>query len=233
LIKFKNSKSIFLTSVLIIGILVITSQNIFASILTTKIYTVKSGDCLSSIARNHGESLNNLRKVNNIWNDLIFPKQILNVSVTTSSTVQQPTQSTYSETASATVQQHTYGVIHYTSSDVDLLARLITAEARGESYNAQVAVGAVVVNRVESNSYPKSISAVINEVVSGYYQFTPVQNGSINKPAQANEVKAAYAALSGNDPTNKSLFYYDDTTTDTWIKDLPVSIKIDNLIFAY
>ena len=230
MIKFKNFKSIFLTSVLIIGILVISSQNIFAANLTTKSYTVKSGDCLSSIAQNHGESLNNLRKANNKWNDLIFPKQILNVSATTSSTVQKPI---YSVTASATVQKHTYGVIHYTASDVDLLARLITAEARGESYNAQVAVGAVVVNRVESNSYPKSISAVINEVVSGYYQFTPVQNGSINKPAQAAEVKAAYAALSGNDPTNKSLFYYDNTTTDTWIKDLPVSIKIDNLIFAY
>lgn len=230
MIKFKSFKSIFLRSVLIIGILVITSQNVFASNLTTKIYIVKSGDCLSSIAQNHGESLNNLRKANNKWNDVIFPKQILNVSATTSSTVQKPI---YSVTASAIVHKHTYGVIPYTASDVDLLARLITAEARGESYNAQVAVGAVVVNRVESNSYPKSISAVINEVVSGYYQFTPVQNGSINKPAQTNEIKAAYAALSGNDPTNKSLFYYDNTTTDTWIKDLPVSIKIDNLIFAY
>ncbi len=98
--------------------------------------------------------------------------------------------------------------INYTASDLNLLARLITAEAGGESYNAQVAVGAVVVNRVRSGSFPNSISAVINEKSYGIYQFTPVVNGNINRTASANAVRAANAALSGTDPTNNALFFY-------------------------
>jgi len=214
---FKGLKYTFLPLVLAIGISVITSQNVFAATLTTKTYTVKSGDCLFSIARDFGESINDLRKANNKWDDSICPGQVLNVSVTINPKVQRsiPTST------------------KYTAGDIDLLARLITAEARGETYNAQIAVGAVVLNRVHSTSFPNSISAVINQRVNGCYQFTPVKNGHINKPAQANAIKAAYEALSGNDPTNRALFYYDNTSASAFILSRPISIRIDHLIFAY
>ena len=156
MIKYKNFKSIFFASVLTIGITVITSHNIFAATLEDKTYTVKKGDCLYSIAKTHGESLDSLRQANNKWDNSISSGQVLNVSTT----------------ASPTVDTASHESIPYTKSDVDLLARLISAEAQGEPYDAQVAVGAVVVNRVKSNLFPNSISAVINQTVSGCYQFT-------------------------------------------------------------
>ena len=117
---------------------------------------------------------------------------------------------------------------------MNLLARLITAEAGGQTYNTQIAVGAVVVNRVKSGIFPNSISAVINQTSSGYYQFTTVQNGIINKPAQASAVSAALAALNGNDPTKNALFFHDDIgTSNAWSSAQPVSIKIDNMTFNY
>ena len=116
---------------------------------------------------------------------------------------------------------------------MDLLARLITAEAGGESYNAQVAVGAVVVNRVKSSSFPNSISDVINQKTNGNYEFTPVLNGNINRPAQASAVKAASEALSGNDPTNNALFFYSGGTPEGLTLPQPVSIIIGNLTFIY
>ena len=123
--------------------------------------------------------------------------------------------------------------ITYSASDVDLLARLITAEAQGEPYNAKVAVGAVVVNRVKSGSFPNSISGVIYQTINGYYQFTPVLNGWINKPANADSITAAKAALSGIDPTKGALFYFDNSITNSWLLAKPVSITIDKLIFAF
>ena len=71
-------------------------------------------------------------------------------------------------------------------------------------------MGAVVLNRVKSNLYPNSINAVINQ----NSQFTTVTNGSINKTAQASAIKAAYSALSGNDPTNKALFFHNDNNNN-------------------
>ncbi|HEY8805796.1 MAG TPA: cell wall hydrolase [Clostridium sp.] len=222
MIKLKSFKSIVLTSVLTIGISVITSPNLFAATLTTNTYTVKGGDCLSVIAQKHGESLNSLREANNKWNDSIFPGQVLKIPGTTSSIASQTKPMAIKNTA-----------IKYTASDLNLLSRLITAEAGGESYNAQVAVGAVVVNRVKNSSFPNSISAVINQKTNGCYEFTPVLNGNINKPAQANAVKAANESLSGNDPTNKALFFYSGNTPKGLTLPQPVSIKIDNLTFIH
>ena len=217
--KFKNSRTIFLTTVLTIGISVITSHNSFAA--TAETYTVKSGDCLSVIAKTHGESLNNLMKANSDCNGPIFPGQILKIPNTTSSTkaLTKPLASKSS-------------AIKYTSSDFSLLARLITAEARGESYKAQLAVGSVVVNRVKSGHFPNSLSAVINQKTNGFYQFTPIQSGSINTSANATAVKAAKTALSGTDPTNKALFFYSGKAPKALTVKQPGTIKIDNLTFV-
>ncbi|QHI72958.1 cell wall hydrolase [Aminipila terrae] len=117
--------------------------------------------------------------------------------------------------------------------DLDLLARLITAEAQGEPYEAKVAVGAVVINRVQSGVWANSIKGVIYQSINGYYQFTPVINGWINKPAEPESIEAAKAAMKGEDPTSGAQFYYDDTTTNTWILSKPVSLQIGHLIYAY
>ena len=119
------------------------------------------------------------------------------------------------------------------ASDLDLLARLITAEAQGEPYEAQVAVGAVVMNRVESSSWPDSIEGVIYQEIDGFYQFTPVVNGWIDKPAQEQSIRAAKEVLEGTDPTKGAQFYYDDTTTNPWILAKTVSVQIGRMIFAF
>lgn len=119
----------------------------------------------------------------------------------------------------------------YSAEDLDLLARLIHAEAQGEPYQAKVAVGAVVLNRI--GPFSDSIRNVIYQNIDGYYQFTPVENGWINKPAGADSIKAAKEALSGVDPTNGALFYYDNQTTNEWILAKPVSVRFGNMIFAY
>ncbi|MBU3109985.1 cell wall hydrolase [Clostridium lacusfryxellense] len=117
------------------------------------------------------------------------------------------------------------------SSDLDLLARLITAEAGGESYNAQVAVGAVVLNRVKSSSFPSSIREVIYQKTYAHYEFTPVLNGNIDRPAYSSAVQAAKEALSGNDPTNNALFFYSGGKPSGLTLPQPVSIIIGNLTF--
>lgn len=122
-----------------------------------------------------------------------------------------------------------------TSDDgtIDLLARLICAEAQGEPYEAKVAVGAVVINRVQSGAWAPTISDVIYQNINGYYQFTPVENGWINKPADSDSIKAAKAALRGDDPTNGAQFYYDDKATNTWILSKPVSVQIGHMFYAF
>ena len=154
-------------------------------------YTVKSGDSLYLISKKFGITLDSLRKANNLWSDKIYPYQALTIPPGSSSAA----------------SSNSGAAISFTKSDVDLLARLITAEAQSQPYNAQVAVGAVVVNRVKSSEFPNTISGVIYQVISGYYQFTPVKNGLINKPASSDAIKAAYAALYGSDPSNGALFY--------------------------
>jgi len=94
-----------------------------------------------------------------------------------------------------------------TPADVDLLARLITAEANGEPYEGKVAVGAVVLNRVAAPDFPNSIPDVIYEHSNGTYQFEPVKNGRINRPASAESIRAAKDALNGRDPTKGAVYF--------------------------
>lgn len=117
----------------------------------------------------------------------------------------------------------------YSDADVQLLARLIYGEARGESYVGQVAVGAVVMNRIKSASFPNSMSGVIYQS----YAFTAVADGQINLTPNATARKAAQDAINGWDPTNGALYYYNPATaTSSWIFSRQTTITIGNHVFA-
>lgn len=102
------------------------------------------------------------------------------------------------------------------TSDIQLLARAINGEARGESYEGQVAVGAVILNRVKHSSFPNTIAGVIYEPGA----FTAVSDGQINHPIDENSTvyKAARDAMNGWDPTNGCIYYFNpNTATSSWI----------------
>ena len=115
------------------------------------------------------------------------------------------------------------------SADQKLLAKLVYAEARGESYKGQVAVAAVVLNRVSSSSFPNTISGVIYQTGA----FSCVSNGSINNMPNDAAVRAALDAMNGWDPTNGCLYYYNPgKTSDSWIRTRTVVTVIGNHYFA-
>lgn len=117
----------------------------------------------------------------------------------------------------------------YSNTDVTLLARLIYGEARGENFTGQVAVGAVVMNRVKSSSFPNTISGVIYQP----YAFTAVADGQINLSPDATAIKAAKQAMNGYDPTYGAIYYYNPAiATSTWIFSRKTTITIGNHVFA-
>ena len=117
----------------------------------------------------------------------------------------------------------------YSSADINLLAKLIYGEARGESYVGQVAVGAVVMNRIKSASFPNTMSGVIYQK----YAFTAVADGQINLTPDANAKKAAQDAMNGWDPTYGAIYYYNPrTATSSWIFSRTTTITIGNHVFA-
>ena len=109
------------------------------------------------------------------------------------------------------------------SSDLNLLSRIIYGEARGEPYAGQVAVGAVVLNRVKSSSFPNTISGVIYQ--SG--AFDAVRDGQINLTPNSTAKKAAQDALNGWDPTYGAIYYFNPSTaTNKWIWSRPMTVTI-------
>ncbi|WP_255314213.1 spore cortex-lytic enzyme [Bacillus sp. FJAT-26390] len=114
-------------------------------------------------------------------------------------------------------------------SELDMLARIIYAEARGESYKGQVAVGAVVMNRMASSSFPNSIKGVIEQPRA----FTAVDDGQYSLTPDKTAYQAAQEAVKGYDPTNGALYYFNpETATSDWIWSRKQTIKIGRHIFA-
>ncbi len=115
------------------------------------------------------------------------------------------------------------------SSDYHLLARIISAEARGEPYVGQVAVGAVVLNRVEHPSFPDSVSGVVYQPGA----FTAITDGQINEAITESAYRAAREALNGNDPTGGAIYYYNPSkTSNRWIRSRPVITQIGEHLFC-
>ena len=115
------------------------------------------------------------------------------------------------------------------SSNVNLLARLVYGEARGEPYTGQVAVAAVVLNRVKSSNFPNTIAGVVYQ--SG--AFNVVDDGQINLSPNSTAVKAAQDALNGWDPSYGAIYYFNpNTATNKWIWSRPVTVTIGNHRFC-
>jgi N-acetylmuramoyl-L-alanine amidase len=115
------------------------------------------------------------------------------------------------------------------SNDLYLLAKCIHAEARGESYIGQVAVGAVILNRVASPDFPDTIYGVIYQP----WAFTAVHDGQINLEPEASAYQAAMDALNGWDPTYGSIYYYNPVTaTSGWIYSRQTVVVIGKHVFA-
>lgn len=115
------------------------------------------------------------------------------------------------------------------SSNVNLLARIISGEARGESYTGQVAIAAVVLNRVKHSSFPNSIAGVIYQPGA----FTAVSDGQINVTPSQSCYNAARDALNGWDPTYGSIYYYNPATaTNSWIRSRKIVTTIGKHVFC-
>lgn len=115
------------------------------------------------------------------------------------------------------------------SYQYQMLARIISAEAKGEPFHGQVAVGAVILNRVASGRFPKTIAA--NVLKHG--QFEPVANGAIWREPTASAYRAARLALKGWDPTGGALYFFNPAkSTSRWIWSRPVVTRIGDHIFA-
>ncbi len=156
------------------------------------------------------------QKRNNLTVDgIVGPKTLAALGMSTSS--------------STTTNTNTSSNTTYSDSDINLLTKLIYGEARGESYVGQVAVGAVVMNRIKSSSFPNTMSGVIYQK----YAFTAVSDGQINLTPNDTARKAAIDAMNGWDPTYGAIYYYNPKiATSTWIFSRQTTITIGNHVFA-
>ena len=117
----------------------------------------------------------------------------------------------------------------FSSSEVYLLARTIYAEGRGEPYTGQVAIGAVVLNRVRSSQFPNTISGVVYQK----HAFTAVSDGQINLTPNETAMRAARDAINGWDPTGGAIYYYNPAVaTSSWIFDRQTITVIGKHVFA-
>ncbi|WP_195201026.1 spore cortex-lytic enzyme [Faecalispora jeddahensis] len=117
----------------------------------------------------------------------------------------------------------------YSSGDVDLLARVISAESRGEPYAGQVAVGAVILNRISHPSFPNTLAGVIYQPGA----FSCLNDGGINAPVADSAYKAARDAINGSDPSGGAIYYYNpEKSTSKWIFSRKVITTIGKHRFA-
>ncbi len=115
------------------------------------------------------------------------------------------------------------------AGDRDLLARVVSAEARGEPYEGQVAVAAVILNRMRDSRFPNTLAGVVYQT----HAFESVTNGTVYTPPTESAVRAAQDALNGWDPTGGALFFWNPAkATSQWIWSRPIIKQIGNHVFA-
>jgi N-acetylmuramoyl-L-alanine amidase len=157
----------------------------------SSVHWVSKGESLWLISQWYKTPMDQIRSYNGLSGNAIFPGQKLVIPDKTSP-------------GSSDLPSRSGGFGRYTREEVDLLARLISSEAEGESYLGKVAVGAVVLNRVRSSIFPNTIAGVIYQPG----QFEPVDNGRINNPPTEESLRAARDVLNGWDPTGGALYFF-------------------------
>ncbi len=114
-------------------------------------------------------------------------------------------------------------------TDVNLIAKCINGEARGEPYEGMVAVGAVILNRVKSPSFPNTVSGVVYQNGA----FDAVSDGQVNLTPSQSCINAAKDAINGWDPSGNAIYYYNPkTATNKWIRTRPIIVTIGNHVFC-
>ncbi|WP_088103529.1 cell wall hydrolase [Halalkalibacter urbisdiaboli] len=170
----------------------------------TTTHVVKQGDTFYKLSNQYNQPIAAIKRINNRTSNAIYVGERLTIPAAVS------------------------------NAEKDLLARLVHAEAKGEPYAGKVAVATVVLNRVDSKLFPNSVKGVINEVSpSGHYAFTPIKNGAINNPANAEAHRAVKEALNYRGLGSGSLYFYNPrTSTSKWVASRPQTVIIGNHVFA-
>ncbi|MCY9324044.1 cell wall hydrolase [Bacillus haynesii] len=196
------------------------SLSLFAGVGTAKASTehkVKQGDTLSEISNFYGTTIEDLARLNNIKNvNLIYVGDVLSI-----------------EGRTTKKQESTAGVApkgsSVSDSELDILSRIVHAEAKGESFKGKVAVANVVMNRVNSDQFPNDVKSVIYQ--KG--QFSPVSNGAIYERASDESKEAARVALSGTNYAGDSLYFWSVSVPHTdWVWTRSVTTQIGTHVFA-
>ncbi|MCL7749175.1 cell wall hydrolase [Halalkalibacter alkaliphilus] len=166
-------------------------------------HSVVAGDTLYKLGQQYGVSATEIQRANNKSSSMIMVGEKLTIPASIS------------------------------AAEKDLLARLVLAEAEGEPYAGKVAVATVVLNRVAHKDFPNTVTEVINEVSNGYYAFSPVQNGRINRAADSESIRAVNEALAFRGQGAGSLFFYNPTiATNHWNATRTETIRIGNHVFS-
>lgn len=171
-------------------------------------HKVKAGESLYKLSRKYGVTITSIKRENGLKSDKILIDQVLRI----------PAKQSVSRSSSS-----------YSQEDLKWLAKAVYGEARGESYRGQVAVAAVILNRMKNNKFPNTIKGVIFEPLA----FTAVADGQINLSPNSTALKAAREAINGTDPSGGALYYWNPAkSTSKWIWSRPIIKKIGNHVFA-
>lgn len=174
--------------------------------ITTNKYVVRENDTLFTIAQRANVTTEQLKKLNQLKHDVILVGQVLFINAS---------ENLIADNSNSNKETTSRG---YREEDLYWLSRIIHAEAQGESYEGKVAVGNVVLNRVESSLFPNTIKEVVFDKQHGYTQFSPVLDGNIYNTPNSDSINAAKDALSGKRPVGEALYFLNmSKSTNFWI----------------
>lgn len=198
--------------------------SIGSEILIPNTYVVQSGDTMWTIAQAHNQTLQAMLSANpNVDSANLQPGQSILIPAQPSSSTSTSTSASSSSTATVD------------SSSLFWLSRLIEAEASGESLKTKVAIGDVVLHRVQSSAYPNTVQGVIFQISGGHYQFTPVLNKTIYNTPSSSSVQAATEALQQSVdyvPGAYVFFTPSKTPNGSWVWNQPEIAQIGHFIFS-